>query len=70
MFARAVTAGLQSVGVDGNLLGSDTSWLATCGDSTFDLDMMRAAQLAIGVRPKPDLREALSKLPDAVVLHS
>jgi phosphoserine phosphatase len=45
-------------------------WLASCGDSLFDLDMMRVACLAVGVRPKPELRQALGELTRAVVLDT
>lgn len=52
----------------GRELFSDAAWLASFGDSGFDLDMLGAAELAVAVRPKPSLLEALGALRRAVVL--
>jgi phosphoserine phosphatase len=49
------------------LLGK-TAWLATFGDSGFDLDMMREAHLAVGLGDKPQLLEGLCLHPDALLL--
>jgi phosphoserine phosphatase len=45
------------------------SWLASFGDNAFDLDMLRAAELAVAVRPKPRLLEVLSQLPAATIFR-
>jgi phosphoserine phosphatase len=52
----------------GRELFSDAAWLASFGDSAFDVDMMGAAELGVAVRPKPSLLEALPALRRAVVL--
>lgn len=57
-----VRAGRRAIGA--------ARWLASYGDSVFDLDMMREARLAVGVRPKPDLERALAQLAGAVILKS
>lgn len=49
------------------ILGS-ASWVATFGDSGFDLDMMREAKLAVGLGQKPQLLEGLRHHPNAVLL--
>ncbi|MCK6533930.1 MAG: haloacid dehalogenase-like hydrolase [Polyangiaceae bacterium] len=54
--------------VFGRELFQDSAWLASFGDSPFDLDMLGAAELAVAVRPKPALLEALPALPRSVVL--
>lgn len=54
--------------VAGRRLLRETVWLATFGDSGFDLDMMREAQFAVGVGGKPQLLEGLARHPDAVLL--
>lgn len=43
--------------------------LAAFGDSHFDIDMLRAAELAVAVNPKPALELLLQKLPQAVILE-
>jgi phosphatidylglycerophosphatase C len=42
--------------------------LAAFGDSAFDLDLLRAAEIAVAVRPKPSLEDQLESLDHAVVL--
>lgn len=42
--------------------------IAGFGDNVFDIDLFRAARLAVVVRPKPALRARLSELPSAVLL--
>ena len=37
-------------------------WLASFGDSQFDIDLLRCAKLGVGVNPKPALRESLAEL--------
>lgn len=54
--------------VFGRELFADAAWLASFGDSPFDLDMLGAAELAVAVRPKVALLDALAALPRAVVL--
>jgi len=50
------------------LLGS-ARWLASFGDSLFDLEMLKAAELAVAVAPKPSLLERLNEVPGALVLE-
>jgi hypothetical protein len=38
------------------------SWLASFGDSAFDLEMLLAARVAVAVAPKPELRAKLGEL--------
>lgn len=54
--------------VAGRRLLSGSPWLATFGDSGFDLDMMREALLAVGVGQKPSLLAGLGEHPAAVRL--
>lgn len=49
------------------LLG-DATWLASFGDSVFDLDMLGAAELGVAVCPKPSLQARLGELARATVL--
>jgi phosphoserine phosphatase len=49
------------------LLGH-SRWLASFGDSAFDLEMLGAAELAVAVAPKPSLLRRLDEVPGAVVL--
>jgi phosphatidylglycerophosphatase C len=42
--------------------------LAAFGDNSFDVPLLRAARLAVAVRPKPALQAVLKELPDALVL--
>lgn len=46
----------------------DARWLASFGDSGFDLDMLRAAELPVAVAAKPSLLERLEELPGVLVL--
>jgi len=43
--------------------------LASFGDNVFDFELLRAARLAVAVRPKPGLRARLSDLSGIVVLE-
>lgn len=52
----------------GRRLLGETAWLATFGDSAFDLDMMLEAQLAVGLGQKPQLLEGLLRHPNALLL--
>jgi len=54
----------------GRRLLGETVWLATFGDSGFDLDMMREATLAVGLGKKPQLLEGLRAHPNALLLES
>lgn len=51
------------------LLGHRT-WLATFGDSGFDLDMLSEARLAVGLGEKRTLVAGLDRLPNAVRLKA
>ncbi len=44
-------------------------WLASFGDNVFDLEMLRAARIAVAVHPKPALVDRLHELPAAIVLE-
>lgn len=50
----------------GRRLVGSKAWVATFGDSGFDLDMMRAAQLAVGIGEKPGLLAGLKQIPHSV----
>jgi hypothetical protein len=52
----------------GRTLIGEGSWLATLGDSCFDIDMMRCARLAAGIGDKPDMLRQLADLEHAVLL--
>jgi len=53
--------------VGGTLLrGFD--WLGSFGDNAFDVDMLRAARVAVAVCPKPALTARLSEIPNVRVL--
>lgn len=43
--------------------------LASFGDNVFDLELLKAARLAVAVRPKPGLRARLGDLAGVVVLE-
>jgi phosphoserine phosphatase len=43
--------------------------LASFGDNVFDFELLRAAALAVAVRPKPDLRARLADLNGVAVLE-
>jgi phosphoserine phosphatase len=49
--------------VAGRALLGGAHWLASFGDNVFDIEMMREAELAIAVRPKPKLQARLSEVP-------
>jgi phosphoserine phosphatase len=51
------------------LFGS-AQWLASFGDNVFDIEMLRAAELAVAVHPKPRLQSRLPELPNAVILRA
>ncbi len=52
----------------GKRLLGDAAWLATFGDSAFDLAMLSQAKLPVLVRPKPELLSEIGALPGAVRL--
>lgn len=54
--------------VAGRRLLAGASWVATFGDSDFDLDMMHEAKLAVGLGQKPQLLAGLRRHPNAVLL--
>jgi phosphoserine phosphatase len=49
-------------------LFADAPWLATFGDNAFDIDMLRAAERAVLVRPKQRLLALTRSLTDPVLL--
>lgn len=53
----------------GRQLFADSAWLASFGDSPFDLEMLGAAELGVAVRPKPQLLAALTALRRTVILE-
>ena len=46
----------------GKALFGNARWLCTFGDNVFDIDMLRAAELGVAVRPKPKLVTELAAL--------
>lgn len=64
---RVLPYGPDKVHAGRALLG-ERVWLATLGDSSFDLEMMGAARLAGGLGDKPSLLQGLASLPHAVRL--
>lgn len=46
----------------GKQLFGDARWLAAFGDNVFDIEMLRAAELGVAVRPKPKLQAQLAHL--------
>ncbi len=54
--------------VAGRRLFGPAYWLGCFGDNLFDTDMLRAAEVAVAVSPKPALRESLSLVPGILVL--
>lgn len=46
----------------GRALFGHARWLASFGDNVFDIDMLRAAQIGVAVRPKPKLEPQLAAL--------
>jgi phosphatidylglycerophosphatase C len=46
----------------GKALFGSARWLATFGANVFDIDMLKAAELGVAVRPKPRLRAELPAL--------
>jgi phosphatidylglycerophosphatase C len=47
----------------GRALLGDARWVASFGDNVFDLEMLREAELAVAVRPKPALEARLAEVP-------
>jgi phosphoserine phosphatase len=54
----------------GRELIGDAHWLGAFGDSGFDAHMLRAAAVAVAVRPKPSLRGQAAGIPGLVALES
>lgn len=46
----------------GQELFGTARWLAAFGDNVFDIDMLKAAELGVAVRPKPKLQRELAAL--------
>jgi phosphoserine phosphatase len=59
--ASPLPYGTAKVEAARQLLGQ-RSWLASFGDSAFDLEMMLCARVAVAVSPKPELRALVGKL--------
>lgn len=59
--AHKRTAGLPLIGAH--------DWLASFGDNSFDVDLLRAARVRVAVFPKPALLERLGEIEDALVLE-
>jgi phosphoserine phosphatase len=55
--------------VAGRALLRGAQWLAALGDSNFDLEMMRAAHIGVGVGEKRSMLEGLSEMSHAVRLQ-
>ena len=53
----------------GRELIGDLPWLASFGDSAFDLELLKEARLPVAVRPKPALIALLEQVPGAAVFH-
>jgi len=53
----------------GRRLFGPAYWAGCFGDNVFDTDMLRAAEVAVAVSPKPALRESLNLVPGIVVLE-
>jgi phosphoserine phosphatase len=51
-------------------LAPSRALLAAFGDNGFDLPLLQAARLAVAVRPKPALSNALNQLPHALILQN
>lgn len=48
---------------------SGHDWLASFGDNTFDLELLRAARVGVAVCPKPGLLSRIGELASALVLE-
>lgn len=47
----------------------DGEWLASFGDSAFDIEMLHAARVGVAVRPKPELVEHMHAHPELLLLE-
>lgn len=65
--AEPLPYGPDKVVAGKKLLGA-RPWLATLGDSSFDIDMMRCARLAAGIGHKPEMLTELGELEHGVRL--
>lgn len=52
----------------GRQLFGAAQWLAAFGDSGFDSDMLRAAEVGVAIRPKPSLRDRSGSVPGLLEL--
>jgi phosphoserine phosphatase len=59
--ADKCTAGLSLLG--------EHDWLASFGDNSFDVDLLRAAKIAVAVCPKPALAARLNEIEGVLVLE-
>jgi phosphatidylglycerophosphatase C len=58
----------QAKCVAGRALLGTSHWLASFGDNVFDLEMLREAEFAVAVRPKPALQARLGEIPGVLLL--
>ncbi len=65
--ADEVPYGMAKCRAGRRLLG-DARWVASFGDNVFDLEMMREAEIAVAVRPKPALTARLGEVPGVLLL--
>ncbi len=47
----------------------DAEWLASFGDSAFDIELLRAARVGVAVRPRPDLVEHMRAHPELLLFE-
>lgn len=53
----------------GRALIGEAEWLASFGDSAFDIEMLRAARVGVAVRPRPDLLEHMRAHPELLLFE-
>jgi phosphoserine phosphatase len=58
----------QAKCVAGRALLGSSHWLASFGDNVFDLEMLREAEFAVAVRPKPALQARFAEIPGVLLL--
>lgn len=66
--AQPLPYGPDKVVAGRSLLG-DSEWIAALGDSSFDLEMMRAARVGVGIGNKSKMLEGLAELANGVLLR-
>lgn len=53
----------------GRALIGDAAWLASFGDSAFDIEMLRAARIGVAVRPRADLVDHMHAHPELLLFE-